>query len=131
VIVFDDEDLSNLNFTIPTHATPPPNFLSSKAEGYLKNHFKRCLHVHLCGGDIRSQYTKGMVLNLMEELGIGHDCEDVPVAPLDDNRWNSELGRVLLQAFIEGEVAIKRWEPSNRAGTPVSESSDAESDSSP
>jgi hypothetical protein len=136
VILFDDQGSDAFGFIIPTHATPPPNFRSTKTEGYLRNHFKRCLHVHLCGGDIHSQYTSTMVMNLMSELGVGgydSDPEDVTVPPPDDERWHTELGQVIYQSTLEWGEAINRWESPGHGGTRVSDSSDAdtESDSSP
>jgi hypothetical protein len=65
--------------------------------------------VHFGGGDIQSQYTDEIILNLMEELGIGYNC-DGPIADSDDEGWQTELGQVLRQAYLEGEDAIRRWE---------------------
>jgi hypothetical protein len=123
VIVFDDQELSSVNFKLPTHARPPANFQSSKAESYLRNHFKRCLHVHFCGGDIHQQYGQGQILSLMCVLGIGYDSEDIPVASSDDPRWDSELGRVLQQAHFEGEMATRLWKPRDEDGNSIHESS--------
>jgi hypothetical protein len=40
-------------------------------------------------------------MDLMYELGVGEDCEDVPVPPMDDERWHTDLGQVILQSTIE------------------------------
>lgn len=50
-----------------------------------------------------------MVMDLMDELGIGYDRHGEPAAPLTDRRWSeTELGTVLLQAYMEKEVASRR-----------------------
>jgi len=110
VLIFDDLLLGNV-VPIPPHAVlPERGSVSAQTEHLLRQHFARCMHVHFCGGDIRSQYSDAEVWNLMDNLGIGRDCADIDVAPLDDERWhNTELGRVLLQSYLEGEIQDRRW----------------------
>ena len=107
-MVFDNSELGNSTLSIPLFASPPTDFGSSRAENLLRYHFYRCLHVHFCGGDIRSQYTNAVILNLMERLNIAHSCVGDAVS-LSDSRWHdTELGRALLQSHLEGEIVVRR-----------------------
>ncbi|KAJ7160359.1 hypothetical protein C8R46DRAFT_815056, partial [Mycena filopes] len=70
------------------------------ADGLLRDHFKYSLCLMIMGGDIRETYSEEVILETMGELvGFGPEYDHTPV-PLSDERWQTELGREILQNEI-------------------------------
>ncbi|KAF8586916.1 hypothetical protein K439DRAFT_1631209, partial [Ramaria rubella] len=97
LVIFKNLDLGDM--VLPSHVSSE-NISGDKAQ-CLKLHFRRCLLVHFCGGDIWDQYNKDDVLTLMEDLGVfGEGNTDL--APLDDPRWQTEIGKEILEGRMAG-----------------------------
>ena len=64
----------------------------------LREHFRHCLRVHLLHGDVTIDYPQPVVTKTLADLGLWErDDEEVP---LDDPRWNSELGKEILECHL-------------------------------
>ncbi|KAF8576108.1 hypothetical protein K439DRAFT_1640812 [Ramaria rubella] len=104
LVVF--KDLSLQDITIPSHISP--DFISPEQRPFLQDHFRYCLWVHFCGGDICDQYKREDVSALMEDLGLyGGDDDDVALVSLDDPRWQTEIGREVFEAHMGDLLAGK------------------------
>ena len=79
----------------------------SNVVDHLREHFRRCLHVHFCGGDIWKQYDQQTVLALMEDMGLMGGEEEL--APLEDERWHTEIGREILEAHMLSGIENSEW----------------------
>lgn len=62
--------------------------------------------VHLLGGDIREDYDSNAIANAAEQLGLCGD--ESKIVPLDDERWQSILGKELLEHHLSSELAFAR-----------------------
>jgi hypothetical protein len=65
---------------------------------FLREHFRHCLRVHLLHGDIIVDYPQHVVTKALADLGLWE--RDDEEAPLDDPRWNSELGKEILECHF-------------------------------
>ncbi|KAJ7639923.1 hypothetical protein B0H17DRAFT_1149140 [Mycena rosella] len=79
----------------------------------------------LLGGDINEVYPNSVILSMMDELGvdyIGNEDRDALVvdeqdmAPLDDERWRTELGQVILADVLKSRIA-QSLDESGRSGS--------------
>lgn len=71
-------------------------------EYFLRQHFKFCLEVHFFGGDIRAVYPREVVYERIFELGI---MGEKRLASFDDPRWETELGRELLECYWHDKLS--------------------------
>ncbi|RDB16647.1 hypothetical protein Hypma_002366 [Hypsizygus marmoreus] len=72
---------------------------------FLREHFRWCLVVHLLGGDVREDYHVDDVAGLAQELGLlGETDEDV--VQLEDERWQSALGRELFEHHLSYKFSL-------------------------
>ena len=67
---------------------------------FLRLHFKRCLAVSVCRGDITEDYEEQEIKNFMEELGI-YDSE----MDTTDPRWRTPLGIEVYAHLIRQKLA--------------------------
>lgn len=114
IIIFDElalgESAAAILPKLQTHARPPSGFRSSFSEHLLRQHFKRSLHVHFGGGDIRAQYDDVQILTLLDELGVGHGNQPGEMLPFNNRKWHdTELGRVIFGSHLELETSNRRW----------------------
>ncbi|KAF8494491.1 hypothetical protein JB92DRAFT_3147118 [Gautieria morchelliformis] len=95
VVVFCDTG----SVTLPSHVPKSQNSASAgPGDRFLWEHFRWCLLVNLFGGDITKDYDSNRVVGVMEELGM---CRgDIPLAPIDDERWDSLIGKELWEVLI-------------------------------
>ena len=57
------------------------------SDRFLRLHFKRCLTVSVCHGDVREDYDEEEIENFMKELGVFDDEIDI-----SDPKWSTPLG---------------------------------------
>ena len=57
------------------------------SDRFLRLHFRRCLGVSVCRGDVSEDYKDQEIENFMEELGVFDDEIDT-----SDPRWSTPLG---------------------------------------
>ena len=57
------------------------------SDRFLDLHFRRCLNVSVCGGDLAKDYMDQEIDTFMEELGVYDDEMDTT-----DPRWATPLG---------------------------------------
>jgi len=67
---------------------------------FLRLHFRRCLAVSACRGDITEDYEEQEIKNFMEELGVFDDAVDT-----SDPRWKSPLGVEVHSHLIRQKLA--------------------------
>ncbi|KAF8475406.1 hypothetical protein JB92DRAFT_3134603 [Gautieria morchelliformis] len=95
VVVFRDTG----SVTLPSHVPKSQNSASAgPGDRFLREHFRWCLLVNILGGDITEDYDSNRVVRVMEGLGM---CRgDIPLAPVDDERWDSLIGKELWEVLI-------------------------------
>lgn len=91
-------NLKDSGIVLPSHVPSLANVATDITANF-KSHFIRCLHVHMGGGNIEEQYSFQQVRALIEGLGVGVS-DDVDVAPLDDPRWQTEIGKEVFEAYM-------------------------------
>jgi len=69
---------------------------------FLREHFRHCLRVHLLHGDIHEDYPQEVVVKALADLGLW-ERDDVE-APFDDPRWNTELGKEILECHLRMQL---------------------------
>ncbi|KAF8494489.1 hypothetical protein JB92DRAFT_2996254 [Gautieria morchelliformis] len=95
IVVFRDTG----SVTLPSHVPKSQNSASAgPGDRFLREHFRWCLLVNLFGGDISEDYDANSIIQVMEELGMCHG--DTPLAPVDDERWDSLIGKELWEVLI-------------------------------
>lgn len=106
IYLFKDIDGKADNVDIPAHIPPCTSaMLPPESSSILASHFLRCLDVHFVGGDITSDYAPGEIDNTIYEL-IG-DSKNRCVAPMEDERWQTPLGKEILRAYLESKVPYR------------------------
>ncbi|RDB26399.1 hypothetical protein Hypma_006228 [Hypsizygus marmoreus] len=71
-------------------------------DAFLREHFRKCLTVHLPRGDISDDYDIDEIQAACDELGLSE--RDDAVVPLSDERWHTVLGKELLEWYIISSV---------------------------
>jgi hypothetical protein len=84
VVVFDDLQMQ--------HPTRLSGVNQSKDE-FLRKHFRWCLRVHVCGGDISVDIDKEEALEMMDDAEKGRN--------LNDKRWGTTIGREIVEMTME------------------------------
>ena len=69
---------------------------------FLRKHFRWCLRVQLQGGDIGDEFSHGDIHMAAELLGLHGDEYDL--APLDDPRWQSRIGKEFLEVHLRQQL---------------------------
>ncbi|KAJ7467483.1 hypothetical protein FB451DRAFT_1258682 [Mycena latifolia] len=92
---------------LPTHL-PRHAKQDAAADHFLRRHCRYSLNLMLRGGDIRDVYSNGAILTMMHDLGVDYigsgDSEPTEMAPLDDERWQTELGKAILENVLHGRT---------------------------
>ena len=70
------------------------------SDRFLRLHFKRCLAVSACRGDVNDDYKRQEIENFMDELGIFDDEIDE-----SDPRWMTPLGMEVHSYLIRQRLA--------------------------
>jgi hypothetical protein len=70
------------------------------SDRFLRLHFKRCLAVSVCRGDVLEDYREQEIENFMEELGV-YDGE----IDTRDPRWSTSLGSHVHAYLIRQKMA--------------------------
>jgi hypothetical protein len=85
--------------TLPSHIPKSPNSTSAELDDrFLREHFRWCLLVNILGGDISDDYDANSIVEVMDELGM---CDhETPLASVDDERWNSVIGKELWEVLM-------------------------------
>ncbi|KAF8512403.1 hypothetical protein JB92DRAFT_2830763 [Gautieria morchelliformis] len=85
--------------TLPSHVPKSQNSASAgPGDRFLREHFRWCLLVNIFRGDISEDYNANSIIKVMEGLGM---CDgDTPLAPVDDERWDSVIGKELWEVPI-------------------------------
>jgi hypothetical protein len=71
------------------------------SDQFLRLHFRRCLAVSVCRGDVMEDYEEQEIENFMEELGY-YDGEMVDTS---DPRWSTPLGSHVHAYLIREKLA--------------------------
>ena len=76
------------------------------ATGFIRLHFRRCLAVSVCRGDVLEDYEDQEIGIFMEELGVFDDEIDT-----SDPRWSTPLGShvhayLIMQKMREQSVIL-------------------------
>ncbi|RDB17247.1 hypothetical protein Hypma_001762 [Hypsizygus marmoreus] len=69
---------------------------------FLREHFRKCLTVHLPGGDIWDDYSLGEVQATFREVGLS-DSDD-EVEPMDSPKWKTVLGNEIREWYLRSVV---------------------------
>ncbi|KAJ7639924.1 hypothetical protein B0H17DRAFT_1339386 [Mycena rosella] len=84
------------------------------ADHFLRLHCRYSLNLMLLGGDIKEVYPNGVIMGMMEDLGVDYagneDRDEKDMAPLDDERWQTELGKAIMEGALEGKIAQRLYE---------------------
>jgi len=75
---------------------------SGPDDEFLREHFRWCLRVHLQGGDIGDEFSHHDIQHAAELLGLHGDEYDL--APLDDPRWQSRIGKEFLEVHLRQQL---------------------------
>jgi len=70
------------------------------SDQFLRLHFRQCLAVSVCRGDIMEDYKEQEVENFMEELGV-YDGE----IDINDPRWSTPLGSHVHAYLVRQKMA--------------------------
>lgn len=98
-MTFYDSADEAASIELPSHV-PSSNLtgLNQSTIDLLRQHFLRCMDVHLVGGDISADYQLGEVEDVMYDLGLTGEEE---LADLDDERWQTPIGKELFRSYME------------------------------
>ncbi|KAJ7205559.1 hypothetical protein GGX14DRAFT_644875 [Mycena pura] len=92
-------DIAGLKRILPAHFPRHPQ-QDVAVDEFLRLHCRYSLSVMIRGGDISEVYSNWSILEAMDELGVvdsGNGCpEEREMVPLNDGRWQTELGQVIL-----------------------------------
>ncbi|KAJ7352351.1 hypothetical protein DFH08DRAFT_84887 [Mycena albidolilacea] len=92
-------DVVGLQRILPTYLPRHPQ-QDVAADEFLRLHCRYSLSVMIRGGDISEVYSNWSILAAMDELGVvdsGNGYrEEREMAPLSDERWQTELGQAIL-----------------------------------
>ncbi|KAK0244908.1 hypothetical protein EDD85DRAFT_932866 [Armillaria nabsnona] len=88
---------------LPDHM--PPREHDPQFETFLRAHFHSSIRWTIFHGDIRNEYSTNTILRMMEELGVGLEDDGDDVAPMDDPRWQTMLGKEIWEEVIRGRIA--------------------------
>ncbi|KAK7045290.1 hypothetical protein R3P38DRAFT_2609712 [Favolaschia claudopus] len=96
IVMFTPE--GGLQELLPSHFKPFGQSQYDQAtDHFLRRHFRLCLNVQLCQGDIHEDFPGAEIFETSIELGISYyangllNLEDL--APAEDPRWETELGQ--------------------------------------
>jgi hypothetical protein len=86
IIIFEGSERLNSSASLKSHLTllDGPYRPSDR---FLRLHFKECLAVSVCRGDVMEDYRDQEIESFMEELGVYDDEIDT-----SDPRWSPPLG---------------------------------------
>ncbi|KAJ6579945.1 hypothetical protein DFH09DRAFT_1076850 [Mycena vulgaris] len=92
----------------PAHTPPAHAQQDEAADHFLRLHYHYSLKLIL-GGDISEVYSNGTILSMMQQLGVDHigneDRDPQEMALLDDKRWQTALGKVILENVLNRDAA--------------------------
>ncbi|RDB26160.1 hypothetical protein Hypma_006205 [Hypsizygus marmoreus] len=75
------------------------------ADVFLREHFRKCLTVHLPRGDISDDYGVREIQAAFHEFGLSDRDEEV--LPFSDERWHTVLGKELLEWYIMSSADVE------------------------
>ncbi|KAJ7640568.1 hypothetical protein B0H17DRAFT_1339272 [Mycena rosella] len=105
--------MGDMQGRLPTHL-PCHSQHDPAADHFLRLHCRYSLNLMLLGGDIKEVYPNGVITGMMEELGVDYagseDRDEKDMAFLDDERWQSELGKAIMEGVLEGKIAQRLYE---------------------
>jgi hypothetical protein len=111
IVVFCDIGSVTLPSHIPMSQHPA---CARPGDRFLREHFRRCLTVNILGGDISEDYDPNDIVPVMEELGMcGGNDDDTPLAAIDDERWDTVLGKELWDKLMRD--AFFDWDASSKS----------------
>ena len=84
--------------------------LSGPSDYFLREHFKHCLRVHLLNGDIHDDYPRDVITKTLEDLGLSNWQDEGDEVPIDDPRWDTELGREILNSHMRSKLSMDGYE---------------------
>ena len=84
--------------------------LTGPSDYFLSEHFKHCLRVHLVGGDIHEDYSSDVIVKTLEDLGLSNWEDEDEVVPINDSRWDTELGKEILESHMRSKLSMDGYE---------------------
>ncbi|KAJ7076670.1 hypothetical protein B0H15DRAFT_578616 [Mycena belliarum] len=117
---------------LPTHL-PSCAQQDASVDHFFRLHCRHTLNLMLLGGDIKEVYPNSVIMAAMEELGVayhGSDNENPDMAPLDDERWHTEIGQAILTQVLKNRID-RSLDESERADEQEESSPPSDSDDSP
>ncbi|KAK7045306.1 hypothetical protein R3P38DRAFT_3434336 [Favolaschia claudopus] len=97
IVVFTPE--GGLLDLLPSHFTPPSQSPNEQSIDYfLRKHFRFCLNVQLCRGDITEDFPQTQIYQTSIELGIDD------LAPPKDPRWKTEIGKEIRRDLYARQI---------------------------
>ncbi|KAK0436121.1 hypothetical protein EV421DRAFT_1981848 [Armillaria borealis] len=101
IVIF--REMGSARSLLPTHM--PPREHDPQFETFLRAHFHSSIRSTIFHGDIRNEYSTSTILRMMEELGVGLEDDGDDVAPMDDPRWQTMLGKEIWEEVIRRRIA--------------------------
>jgi hypothetical protein len=99
IIMFEGPECLPGGVPLKSHLTLVDGY-HRPGDRFLRLHFKRCLAVSACRGDVMEDYEEQEIENLMEELGV-YDGE----MDTTDPRWQTPLGVEVYSHLIRQKLA--------------------------
>ena len=91
------------SITLPSHLPKLPRpACPGPDDEFLRKHFRWSLKANLLGWDIKKDYTSNDIFRAMEELGV--DTDEVPLAPVNDERWNTVIGKEIWDELMRNKL---------------------------
>ncbi|KZT40887.1 hypothetical protein SISSUDRAFT_1059931 [Sistotremastrum suecicum HHB10207 ss-3] len=91
---------------VPSHVPEAQaQHFDSTSDEFFRRHFEWCLRVHITGGHVQDDFDRGEIYRTMRQLGLdgdGSDDDDPP--PPDDPRWQTEIGQLCFQMYMESQL---------------------------
>ncbi|XP_006457001.1 hypothetical protein AGABI2DRAFT_122876 [Agaricus bisporus var. bisporus H97] len=99
IVVFEGSESLNNGAPLKTHLTRSHGS-DGPNDSFLRLHFKECLAVSVCLGDVREDYEEQEIEIFMEDLGV-YDNEIDP----SDPRWSTKLGSYAYDCLVRQGMA--------------------------
>ncbi|KAJ6470142.1 hypothetical protein DFH09DRAFT_1221228 [Mycena vulgaris] len=115
-------DMGGAQKLLPTHLPRHPNHDPQDAT-FFRLHFRYSMNFMLLGGDIIEKYPPHIILREMDLLGVGHDSER-EMAPLSDERWQTDLGKAILADIIRAKTVLSQYYSDHSDSDPSESGSD-------
>ncbi len=101
IVIF--REMGSARSLLPAHM--PTREHHPQFETFLRAHFHSSIRSPIFHGDITNEYSTNTILRMIEELGVGLEDDGDDVAPMDDPRWQTMLGKDIWEEVIRRRIA--------------------------